>query len=342
MQGRAGGEPSPEQVDVAESADRGRQRAKPATVASVSSDAPPAPATPSAPSTGKNEGTAASLRGNSPRHTVPSRDAEPRRPRDDAERPVVRSVEPVAARAVDAGAVDAALIDTPNAPSTSLTSGLGHQRSGARPPTSAALSARLAEGTAILRANSRILVGIALAAVGVLLGVAIGYSAAGRGTSRSAAAAGGRGPDTAAALPLLRSPGVRESVSAGGIAPPATAGTSRARASRPAARGDRTARTPTRSAPAGPAVRQGGVTPDAGRAAVVPPSAASATTATDAAAAQIRRDSTARADSLASEREAIRREIEMRRARVDSIERTRIRLDSLRRAEQAGGRPPRR
>jgi hypothetical protein len=41
----------------------------------------------------------------------------------------------------------------------------------------------------------------------------------------------------------------------------------------------------------------------------------------------------ARTESLVAERDAIRREIEMRRARMDSIERARRRIDSLQRAQ---------
>jgi hypothetical protein len=60
---------------------------------------------------------------------------------------------------------------------------------------------------------------------------------------------------------------------------------------------------------------------------------ASTTATADSARAAARRDSIARAAALVAERDSIRREIEIRRARVDSVERLRRRIDSLQRAQ---------
>jgi hypothetical protein len=202
----------------------------------------------------------------------------------------------------------------------------------------ATLSSKAAGATALLRRNSRLVVAVVLAGGGLLLGVAIGYSA------------GQRGPDQqqAAAAPALEKvdsgpSSVRESVSSGGIAPlpaPARRSTartsSRGQASVAGRSGTRLAQPPVvrRDAASVPVPANTATGPAPG--AATPPVVASAP---DSSAVRAQRDSVTRVNALTAERESIRREIEMRRARVDSIERARLRLDSLRRAGQPAAPP---
>ncbi len=260
-----------------------------------------------------------------PMHQV---EHEPAPTRRDSERPLVRSVEPAAS-------------------GTAGPSAVREPRPEIIAETAKAWSARLAAAPALLRRNPRVAVTLVVAATGLVLGVAIGYSAARRGSAepRSAVAPVGQGSDSFDDSTTPRSSGARESVSAGGIAPAQSAtrrATTRA-PSRPAPAGPvRTGtRTGTRAGP-GSNVRRAAADSAVSSPAAPPPLVATVPPAAvpDTAIARARRDSVARVE-LNSEREAIRREIDARRARVDSIERARLRLDSLRRGEQ-GGAPPRR
>ena len=192
----------------------------------------------------------------------------------------------------------------------------------------AMIGARMGRGVTLLRKRSWLLAAGAIAATGLLLGVVIGYTVAHRRASGATASEPGRGVDSLTGTGS-RSAGVRESVSAGGIAPvpgPSRRATTRTQP-RPSTPGQRPA-----ARPVTPSVepRQ----PPA-EAPVNPPTAIA-----DSAPARARRDSVARVESLAAEREAIRQEIERRRARLDSIQRARLRLDSIQRANDAGSRPP--
>ena len=275
-----------------------------------------------------------------PRHTVPPSREEKPRASADSERPVVRSVEPAAATSGAVIQADASAAGEPVAPSpasrASSVAAIGAL-------LAAQLGERVASGVTLLRKRSWIVTMCAIAGTGLLLGAAIGYAVAHRGASAGTAAESGRDLDS---MPAGASrAGVRESVSAGGIAPAAGA------ARRPAARGEpgsaTTGRGPTapragrpatarRPAPREAAVSAGVATNPSPPPLVAPPAPA----VVDSAAPRARRDSLVRAESLAAERESIRREIERRRARVDSIERARVRLDSIQRAEQPGSRPP--
>ena len=235
----------------------------------------------------------------SPRAGVPVvADAPPPLPAD-SERPMARSVEP---------------------------SPLGRPASVAA--AGAMIGARMSRGAALLRKRSWLLAAGAIAATGLLLGVVIGYTVAHRRASGATASEPGRGVDSLTGTGS-RSAGVRESVSAGGIAPV------------PGASRRATARTqPRPSTAAGrPVVRP--VTPsvEPGQPPVEAPANPPVVIA-DSAPARVRRDSVARVESLAAERETIRQEIERRRARLDSIQRARLRLDSIQRANDSGNRPP--
>lgn len=255
-----------------------------------------------------------------PRHTVPATRAhEPPKIAADSERPMVRSVEPAVA----------------TGPGTSpLGRGAG--------VAGAVLGARMARGAALLRKRSWLLAAGAIAATGILLGVAIGYAVAHRRASGATAAEPGRAFDS---LPSTgsRSAGVRESVSAGGIAPVPGAARRAATRTQPRSTGP-VERSTTRAAAPRIEPRAPAAAAAAGNAPVMnPPDAARAAppvAAADSSAASARRDSLARAESLAAERDAIRQEIERRRARLDSIQRARLRLDSIQRANEAGNRPP--
>ena len=266
-----------------------------------------------------------------PRHTVPvSHPEEPPRVAADSERPVVRSVEPATVHAPATPAV----IDTGASPSgRASVAAVG-----------AVIGARMGRGVALLRTRSWLLVAGAIAGTGLLLGVAIGYTVAHRRASAATATGLGRGVDSLTPTGS-RAAGVRESVSAGGIAP--LPGASRRAAARTQARPPATAQRPAARAGA-PRVEPRQLpladgNPAGSAAGAVPPTAAAASPPAavgDSAAPRARRDSVARVESLATEREAIREEIERRRARLDSIQRARLRLDSIQRADENGNRPP--
>jgi len=289
-----------------------------------------------------------------PRHTVPAdRDLDTGHPAADSERPVARSVEPSGVAAIPAGepreAADAPADAPANASAPASPPAAASPRAGDFPPPlrgatgpfAALGGALLARGVGRLRERSALMLVTAIAATGLLLGVAIGYSMARHRASIAAGAPDDRSADSVLANPERGFSGVRESVSAGGIAPspsqprrgpvkaPARGGVAgghhlRAHAE-PAGAAQSTAPLPAISQPS----PVGGV------------AAAPAMAATPApAVARGSADSLARAESLAAERESIRREIALRRARLDSIERARLRLDSVQRVEQSGGRPP--
>jgi hypothetical protein len=198
--------------------------------------------------------------------------------------------------------------------------------------------AQLAWVTAVLRRHSRLAVIGVMVGSGLLFGLIIGYSVAQRRPATAARDAVDRDRDSLVGNPGRSATGVRESVSAGGIAPLPDA-TRRAPRDQTRGAGRSEQRSPNRMAPRVSAGRASGgrapstapiVAPQPG--AVAPANPPAAITMPDAAAVRARRDSVIRAESLAAERESIRREIEMRRARLDSIERARRRLDSLQRA----------
>jgi hypothetical protein len=195
-------------------------------------------------------------------------------------------------------------------------------------------------GVALLRKRSWLVAVGAIAATGLLLGVAIGYTVAHRRASGATATEPGRGLDTVTSSESGFA-GVRESVSAGGIAPLPNASRRAATRTppRPAAAGQRpAARAAAPRVEARPPAAAAAAPPPVNRPAVEP---ALPAPTVDSSAVRARRDSLARAESLAAERDAIRQEIERRRARLDSIQRTRARLDSIERANAAGNRPPR-
>jgi len=274
---------------------------------------------PSPPAAGPGE--PATAREPAPRHTVPaSRPEEPPRPAADSERPVDRSVEP------------------PPAPAPASAAPLG--AAAAVAAARAMIGTRAGRGVALLRNRSWLVAAGAIAATGLLLGAAIGYTVAHRRASSASATEPGRGVDTLTSSES-GSAGVRESVSAGGIAPLPNAprrATARAQ-SRPATTAQRPpARTVAPRVEARPPATAAASAAPVNRPVVVP---ALPAPVVDSSAVRARRDSVARAESLAAERDAIRQEIERRRARVDSIQRARVRLDSIERANAAGNRPPR-
>ena len=252
-----------------------------------------------------------------PRHTVAaSRDDETPRALSDSQRPVVRSVEPVAA--------------TTSTPAPVSPPGVRQAPGSTAGVVSIAaigtfLGAQAVRGATLLRQRSWFVTAGALAGAGLLLGVAIGYSVAHRRPAGAPATErADRNADSAVGS-AERAGGVRESVSAGGIAPVPDANR-RAHPRTPQRSTARTTAPPTPS-PAAPSPAAPVVVP-------------SIVAAPESVSIRARRDSLVRADSLSAERESIRREIERRRSRLDSVERTRIRLDSIQRAEQAGSPPP--
>lgn len=280
-----------------------------------------------------------------PRHTVPAGGEVGTAPASpDSERPVVRSVEPPVVPAANSALASPVTGARPAALPTPLPSphpirdprGSIRHELGAFPGI---VGTRLVRGAARLRERSRLMFVGAIAGTGLLLGVAIGYAVAHHQVSMAAGGSDDRGGDSLLINPERGSSGVRESVSAGGIAP-ATGATRRGPVRAPA-RGTVTGpRAGGRASAAGNGRRLDalpvvpGASPSVGFPAS-PPVAASP----DSTMSRAGRDSVARAESLAAERESIRREIALRRARLDSIERARLRLDSLQRADQAG-RPP--
>jgi hypothetical protein len=199
------------------------------------------------------------------------------------------------------------------------------------------IAAGIGRGAAALRQRSWLVIACAIAGTGLLLGAAIGYAFAHRGAAAAAASNPSDRGVAAAAEPVSPS-GVRESVSAGGIAPVPNAPRGAAARRSPVRSPERTAagrsrpattRTPAAATPT-PAATQPATS--AAPAAVAAPPASTTATA-DSARAAARRDSIARAAALVAERDSIRREIEIRRARVDSVERLRRRIDSLPRAQ---------
>jgi hypothetical protein len=289
-----------------------------------------------------------------PRHTVPEpRAAGPASAGVESERPVSRSVEPAAA--TPAAPVQPA--PAPTAP-TAPTSHDAEARAAAAPtaptvePTSVAaappavtaravtlppsMGAAVGRGVAALRQRSWLVIACAIAGTGLLLGAAIGYAFAHRDTTAAAANGSERGVG-ASSEPVSPS-GVRESVSAGGIAPVpngARGATRRAPSRLPERAATGRPRQATPRAAAAPTVPAAGAQPTTN--AAVPPAAATPSTVAAATADSARgaagRDSIARAAALIAERDSIRREIEVRRARVDSVERLRRRIDSLQRAQ---------
>lgn len=216
----------------------------------------------------------------SPRGGVP---VIPAAPAAETERPIVHSVEPVA-------------------PPPPLPRGPGTASSSTGSETARALRAsgeRAVLGArAMARRSPRAMLAIAVTAVAVLLGVAIGYAAA----NRRAPAAANSTDRTGGSVYIPNE-------TAGAVVDPAPPAPRAAPAR---------ARTRPRPAVPRPRARVGTNAPQAETPARRPePADPAAPVPVDSAA--IRRAAAARADSL--EREAIRRELAVRRARLDSIAR---------------------
>lgn len=296
-----------------------------------------------------------------PRHTLGGRDDEPGLAPPDSERPVVRSVEPAASRAIPltAGPVVVAKAGerAPPAPilaeatASSVATALGPTTGAVDPdvrqpathsqsPAAAARQASARRAVSHFGQHSGLAIAGVVGATALLLGVAIGYSAGQH--SRAVPQRPGdadRGSDSAR-IAATSVPIVQESISAGGIARlPAAA---RRPSSRAMTRTGSIGRSRPRVLSPAPATERGIVnTVPLPNAAVLPaPTALPAATAgTDTVLARARPESAASRSALIAERDSIRREIGRRRARVDSIERARLRLDSIQRSSQNANPP---
>jgi len=257
----------------------------------------------------------------SPRGGVPvvSDQALASSPASDTEREIEHSIEPAAEPPREAATP---ITQAGPAPATfaSVTPPAPAVASRAKPSASPEAFAPVARSLEYLAANRRLAIVAGITVAVLTLGVAIGYAAGRRGAAEQ--------QGTSALSPTLRVDSSAASAAPGlGASRPATrsqpTGTSSrtppaSRASnRRVARGttaDTRREVPTSEpAPSTPAATPGGT---------ATPSAAPVTPAIDSAAIRARRDSTtavARAESLAAERESIRREIERRRARMDSL-----------------------
>lgn len=230
----------------------------------------------------------------------------------DAERAIEHSVEPVPAPAASAARTEGATTTLPMRQAVPAPV----------PPPDA--PGRLERSLTLLSANPRAALAIALTAAGLVVGVAIGYGAARRSTATSA--------DSSAIRPERLQVDSSAASAAPGLGGPR--GTSRSApsstATRPGSRATPGQRRSVSAAP--PAMRQAPRQAESAQpAAIAPPSTEPSrgtvvppASVVDSAALRARRDSalaTARAESLAAEREAIQREIARRRARLDSLTR---------------------
>ena len=297
------------------------------------------------------------------RHTLGGRDREPGLALPDSERPVVRSVEPAASRAItlaedpvvvaEAGerAPPSPIIAEATGSPVAFASGpaaviippdvrqpASHFQSPAAAPAAGVPGARSRFG-----AHSRLAVGGVLIAAALLLGVAIGYSAARHSRSAPQAQRDADRSGDSASRAATRAPIVQESISSGGLAPLPSA------ARRPSSRAVTRTGSFGRSRPSGlspaPATERSTVTTvpppnapvSAAATAVLAPAAATA--GTDSVRGRAPADSAAGSSALSAERDSIRRDIGRRRARIDSIERSRFRLDSMQRSSQSANPP---
>src|SRR5690348_5911197 len=226
----------------------------------------------------------------------------------DSERPVVRSVEPAAAAAAAApvAAVPAATPPVAVEPREPAPLASPPVVAPTGPTIGGRLGAQLANGVELLRGRTWLVTAGVIAGAGLLLGLAIGHAVAHRNPLATAAESD-HGLHTSAVSGSCAA-GVRESVSAGGIAPgPGAARRSVTRApSRPATGGAAAPRSARRPAGRTPTPRQGSPLPAAAAAATPAPSPAPETAPAtapvgatpDSAAIRARRDSLARAASL--------------------------------------------
>lgn len=298
------------------------------------------------------------------RHTLGGRGDEPGLALPDSERPVVRSVEPAPSRAplttgpvivTEAGELAPLAPIMAEATASPIANALGPAAGAVAPDVRQPVTrlqspaAAAAQRPSARRAVSHFGLSSGLAIAGVvagtalLLGLAIGYSAGQR--SRSVPlqpGAADRGSDSAS-VAATGVPIVQESISAGGIARlPAAAGPPSSRAM---PRTGSIGRSRPRALSPAPVTERGaGNTAPAPNAAVSPaptglPASPAATTGTDTILARARPDSAASSSALMAERDSIRREIARRRARVASIERVRLRLDSIQRSSQSATPP---
>lgn len=227
-------------------------------------------------------------------------------PAAETERPIVPSVEPVVAPpppAAEPPAEPAAAPTAPPAKGPDVASGIAAREMARALRTS---GARVVLGArAMARRSPRAVLAIAVTAMAVLLGVAIGYAAANRrvpASANSAGRAGGNGayvPNETAGVVIDPAPSAPRAV------PSRDRTRARATAPRPSARVGANALQPERSARRVRSADTAATQPPSPSVSVAPDSSP-ATTAT-------------RADS--AEREAIRRELALRRARLDSIAR---------------------
>ena len=291
-------------------------------------------------------------------------DADPGFAPPDSERPVVRSIEPPTPRVIPPTAdpvvvpvsgerappapMIAESADSPVAaalvpPSVAVAPDVRQAAIHSRSPAVAAWRAGVRHAASMFGQHSGLAVVGVLTGAALLLGVAIGYSAARH--SRSGPQALGdadHGNDSASAT-APRAPIVQESISAGGIARLPAA------ARRPSSRAVTRTRSTGRSRPSvlspAPLTEPGAVNsvplPNATNSPAVIESSASSAAGAGTVTVRDRAppDSVAGSRALSAERDSIRRDIGRRRARVDSIERARLRLDSIQRASQ-GANPP--
>ncbi len=298
------------------------------------------------------------------RHTLGGRDDEPGLAPPDSERPVVRSVEPAASRAISLAAgpvveaeageqappapIIAEATASPVATARGLAAGavdpdVRQPATHSQSPAAAALRASARRAISPFGQHSGLAIAGVVAGTALLLGVAIGYSAGQHSRAvpqRSGAA--DRGSDSAR-VAASRVPIVQESISAGGFARlPAPA---RRSSSRAITRTGSIGPSRPRVLPPAPVTERGAVnTVPLPNAALSPaptalPASGAATAGTDTVLARARPESAAGSSALMAERDSIRREIGRRRARVDSIERARLRLDSIQRSGQSANPP---
>lgn len=239
---------------------------------------------------------------------APPAPVEPPAVTRDSERPIEHSVEPAVQTASESPA------PAPIAPAPAI----------ALPQSAAtAVAPRRSPGPferslTLLAANRRVTLIVALAAAGMLAGVAIGYAAARRSGGRTEVG------ETRGSLLKLDSSAASAAPGLGSTGERRGGASTSTRAPTPTRRtpGNRRA---TSAQPAAPRAAQEGARPSGVTAlSTAPAQPLPAPAQIDSGAIRARRDSAvaaARAESLAAEREAIRREIERRRARIDSLTR---------------------
>ena len=238
----------------------------------------------------------------------------PAAPAAETERPIVPSVEPVVAPPPPPPEAPAPPAKEPDVASSIAAHEMAR--------TLRASGERVVVGArAMARRSPRAVLAIAVTAMAVLLGVAIGYAAANRrvpASASSAVRAGDGGayiPDETAGVVIDPAPSTSRAVP--------NRDRTRATAPRPGARVGATALQAERSARRSESADRAAAQLPSPSVSVAPDSSPATTTVPAAPvpvdSAAIRRVAAARADSL--ERAAIRRELALRRARLDSIAR---------------------